>query len=48
VVSALASGPKISGFKPGRGRWIFNGDKIPWQDFLRRESKAVGHMTTAC
>jgi hypothetical protein len=28
VVSVLATGPKIRGFKPGRGRWIFKCDKI--------------------
>jgi hypothetical protein len=27
--SVLATGPKVSGFKPGRGRWIFKGDKNP-------------------
>jgi hypothetical protein len=25
----LIIGPKVCGFKPGRGRWIFNGDTIP-------------------
>jgi hypothetical protein len=29
VVSVLATGPKVRGFKPGRGRWIFKGDKNP-------------------
>jgi hypothetical protein len=28
VVNVLAIVPKVRGFKPGRGRWIFNGDKI--------------------
>jgi hypothetical protein len=28
VVSVLATGPKVRGFNPGRGRWIFKGDKI--------------------
>jgi hypothetical protein len=28
VVSVLATGPKVRGFKPGRVRWIFKGDKI--------------------
>jgi hypothetical protein len=28
VVSVLATGPKVRGFKPGRGRRIFKGDKI--------------------
>jgi hypothetical protein len=25
----LATGPKVRGFNPGRGRWIFKGDKNP-------------------
>jgi hypothetical protein len=25
VVSMLATGPKVRGFDPGRGRWIFKG-----------------------
>jgi hypothetical protein len=29
VVSVLATGPKVRGFDPDRGRWIFKGDKIP-------------------
>jgi hypothetical protein len=29
VVSVLATGPKVRGFSPGRGRWIFKGDKNP-------------------
>ena len=29
VVSVLATGPKVCGFNPGRGRWIFKGDKNP-------------------
>jgi hypothetical protein len=28
VVSVLAIGPKVHGFKPGHGRCIFKGDKI--------------------
>jgi hypothetical protein len=28
MVSVLAIGPKVCGFNPGRGRWIFKGDKI--------------------
>jgi hypothetical protein len=28
VVSVLATGPKVRGFNPGRGRWIFKGDKV--------------------
>jgi hypothetical protein len=34
VVSVLATGPKVRGFDPDRGRWIFKG-------FFRRGSKAV-------
>jgi hypothetical protein len=51
MVSVLTIGPKILGFKPGRGRWILKSDKTPQHDFLRMESKAVGHMSqdfTAC
>ena len=29
VVSVLASGNQVRGFKPGRSRWIFTGLKIP-------------------
>jgi uncharacterized protein HemY len=29
VVSVLATGPKVRGFNPGRGRWIFKDDKNP-------------------
>jgi hypothetical protein len=29
VVSVLATGSKVQGFKLGRGRWIFEGDKNP-------------------
>jgi hypothetical protein len=29
VVSVLATGSKVRGFKPSRGRWIFKGDKTP-------------------
>jgi hypothetical protein len=28
VIIVLAIGPKVRGFKPRQGRWIFNGDKI--------------------
>jgi hypothetical protein len=27
AVIVLATGPKVRGFKLGRGRWIFKGDK---------------------
>jgi hypothetical protein len=29
VVSVLANRPKVHGFKPGRGRRFFNGEKYP-------------------
>jgi hypothetical protein len=29
LVVVLATGPKVRGFKPGRGRWIFKDDKNP-------------------
>jgi hypothetical protein len=38
VVSALATGPKVRRFKLGRGQWIFDGDKNPWHNFLRRDA----------
>jgi hypothetical protein len=27
LVIVLATGPKVRGFKPNRGQWIFKGDK---------------------
>jgi hypothetical protein len=44
--SVLASGPKVRGFKPGRGRWIFKGDKksvarLPSEGKLSRRSHIV-------
>jgi hypothetical protein len=39
VVSVLATGSKVRGFDPDRGRWIFKGDKNPEHHFLRREVK---------
>jgi hypothetical protein len=42
VVIMLAIGPKVRGFKPGRGRRIFKGDESPSHDLLRRGSKVVG------
>jgi hypothetical protein len=44
MVVMLATGHKARGFKPGRGRWIFKGDKNPQHEFLRRGSKAVDPM----
>jgi hypothetical protein len=50
VVGVIAIGPKVRGFKPGRGRRIFKGDKNLQHAFLGRGSKAVGPMSdlTAC
>jgi hypothetical protein len=41
VVSVLATGPKVRGFKPGRGRWIwiFKDDKIRSTPFFGGEVK---------
>jgi hypothetical protein len=36
----LATGPKVRGFDPDRGRWIFKGDKNP-----EHRNKAVGPMS---
>jgi hypothetical protein len=45
MVSVLATGPKVRGFDPDRGRWIFKGDKNPEHPLLRRGSKAVDPMS---
>jgi hypothetical protein len=45
VLSVFAIGRKVRGFKPGRGKWIFKGDKYPSHDSLRRGNKAVGPMS---
>jgi hypothetical protein len=36
VVSTLASGTQVRGFKPGRTHRIFQGEKYPQHAFLRR------------
>jgi hypothetical protein len=41
VVNVLATGPKVCGFKLGRGRWIFKGDKNMQHVFLRKGNRAV-------
>jgi hypothetical protein len=46
VVSVLAIGPKVRGFKPGQGRWIFKGDKNPKHDFLLRGSETFGPISS--
>jgi hypothetical protein len=38
LVSVLV-GPKVRGFKPGRGRWIFKGVKIRSTTFFERKVK---------
>jgi hypothetical protein len=51
VVSVLTTGPKVRGFDPGRGRWIFKGDKIrgevkssvPYSIDLRHVKEPYGH-----
>jgi hypothetical protein len=51
MISVLAIGPKVRGFNPGRGQWIFNGDKNPQHAFRRIGSKVVGPISfsfTAC
>jgi hypothetical protein len=44
MVSVLAIGSKVCGFKPGQGQWIFNGDKNPQHAFLERGSKSFAPM----
>jgi hypothetical protein len=43
AVSVLASGTKIRGFKPGRGRWILRTVKSAAR-LPSGESKAIGRM----
>jgi hypothetical protein len=45
VVIVHVTEPKVSGFKPSRGRWIFKGNKNPLRAFLQRGRKAVGPMS---
>jgi hypothetical protein len=49
VVSVLATGPKVRGFQPGRGRWILRVIKsvarLPSEGKQSRGSKAVGPMS---
>jgi hypothetical protein len=44
-VSALVFGTQVRGLKPGRSRWIFQGEKNPQSAFLRKGSKTVGPMS---
>jgi hypothetical protein len=50
VVSVLATGPKVRGFKPSRGRWILSCDKIRSMPSFRGEVKlsVPCHRFTAC
>ena len=41
-------GTQVRGFKPGRSRQIFKGEKNPQHVFLRRGSKAVCPMSQIC
>ena len=43
--SVLAFGTQVRGFKPGRNRRIFKGERNPQHAFLRRGCKAVGPMS---
>jgi hypothetical protein len=45
MVSVLAIRRKVRGFKPDRGRWIFNDDKNPQQALFGGESKSFGPMS---
>jgi hypothetical protein len=45
VVSVLAIGPQVRGFRPGVGDGYFKGDKNPQNAFLWRGSKAVSPMS---
>jgi hypothetical protein len=42
VVSVLATGPKVRGFNPGRGRWIFKGMNRT-SNARRQNSAAISH-----
>jgi hypothetical protein len=50
VVIVFAIGPKVRGFKPGQGRWIFKGHEIRSTTSFGREVKpAVPYkIFTAC
>ena len=48
VVSMLASGTQVCGFKPGRSRWILSDVKNPQNAFLRRGSKRICPMSQLC
>ena len=48
VVSMLASGTRVRGFKPGRSRWIFRASENPPHAFLRRGSERICPMSQLC
>ena len=48
VVSILATGTRVRGFKPGRSRWIFREAENPQYAFLRRGSKRICPMSQLC
>ena len=43
--SVLAFGTQVRGFKPGRSRRIFQGEKNPQHAFLRKGNKAICPMS---
>jgi hypothetical protein len=45
MVSGLAIGHQVRGFKPSRVLKISKDDKNQQHDFLRRRSKAIGPMS---
>jgi hypothetical protein len=45
MASVLAIGPKVRGFTPGRGRWIFKGNKETTALLPSDANKAVGPMS---
>jgi hypothetical protein len=45
VVACWPLEPKFAGYKPGRIRRIFKGEKNPQRTFLQKGSKAVGSMS---
>ena len=44
VVSMLASGTQVCGFKPGRSRWVFTGVKILSMPSSGGEVKELSHV----
>ena len=50
VIIILATGSEVRGFKPGRGRWIFQSVKILSMSYFAREVKlsVPCHRFTAC